>query len=295
METKEIKQRLDDLDELQESGYITENEFRIARVNTLKDCGVDVTIHSRRHEGERPRREPKSSSGCGCFLIVLILLGVVGSGVYFGASSWPENLAGAYVRQVGEWTIALREMVIPSREDLQHVPPVSSDDLEMEPADSQAPLSPDVFPRPEIPNDVSSAGSTEEAAESYESSDHFADSAPSPDGIPLPDAGVFDIVIPGMELDEEEDVIVFTPTPDPVDPEPIYEQLPWAFVSAPRARIRTVPDTTTNANMVGWARNGDRFRILNEGRGRDGLIWYNVVFEDNERRGWISSTLVRLE
>ncbi|MDR1621114.1 MAG: SH3 domain-containing protein [Synergistaceae bacterium] len=103
METKNTKQRLDDLQELLQAGYLTENEFRVARINALRENGVDIVIHgSRKPEVKRVREEEEEEPrgcGCGCLLAVLLVI-VIGAGAVFFASKWPEFLGGSYLRTV---------------------------------------------------------------------------------------------------------------------------------------------------------------------------------------------------
>ena len=104
MEAKNAKQRLDDLQELLQAGYLTESEFRVARINALKENGVDIVIHNsgsgRRHRGERTETR---GSGCGCFSIVLLLI-VIGIGVVFFIPDWSSRLEEFY-ETVREWTL----------------------------------------------------------------------------------------------------------------------------------------------------------------------------------------------
>ena len=107
METKNTKQRLDDLQDLLQAGYLTDNEFRVARINTLRESGVDIVIHgSRKPEARYPREEEEEEpKGCGCFLIVVLLI-ALGIGAVFFVSIWPDRLGGSYVRAAREWASA---------------------------------------------------------------------------------------------------------------------------------------------------------------------------------------------
>ncbi|MDR1979969.1 MAG: hypothetical protein LBQ42_14660, partial [Synergistaceae bacterium] len=104
METKDTKQRLDDLQELLQAGYLTENEFRVARINALRESGVDIVIHTRKPETKHAREEEEEEEprGCGCLLAFLLAL-AIGIGVVFFVPDWPDRLGGAYVRTVREW------------------------------------------------------------------------------------------------------------------------------------------------------------------------------------------------
>jgi hypothetical protein len=106
METKNTKQRLDDLQDLLQAGYLTESEFRVARINTLRESGVDIVIHgSRKPEAKYPREEEEEPKGCGCFLTI-VLLAALGIGAVFFAFIWPDRLGGPYVRAAREWVSA---------------------------------------------------------------------------------------------------------------------------------------------------------------------------------------------
>ena len=91
----DLKRKLDDLNELLSQNYITDSEYAIARENVLADAGIDIVP---RMEGPivrdnvrpfRQRREPRSNSGCGCFLVFLLLL-VAAAGCLLAL---PEDIA----------------------------------------------------------------------------------------------------------------------------------------------------------------------------------------------------------
>jgi hypothetical protein len=67
------------------------------------------------------------------------------------------------------------------------------------------------------------------------------------------------------------------------------------YISVTRARIRSSPDTSTNRNVLGWGRSGERFAVLEEGTGRDGAKWYRVRSESGDTTGWVSGALLRME
>ena len=80
----EIKQKMDDLAELRRLGYVTDEEYLIARENLLLDMGFDIVP---RVGGLRdqvviaaPRR--RRGCGCGCFLTLLLLLIAAVGGVF---------------------------------------------------------------------------------------------------------------------------------------------------------------------------------------------------------------------
>jgi hypothetical protein len=60
-------------------------------------------------------------------------------------------------------------------------------------------------------------------------------------------------------------------------------------------RIRSTPDTSTNDNVIGWGRSGDRVLILEKNTARNGGVWYRIRYEEGGKQGWISASLVTLE
>ena len=91
----EIKRKLDDLNELLAQNYITDSEYAIARENVLSDAGIDIvprmesTVGNSARDSIRPltpRREQRG--GCGCFVMLLLLL-VVAAGCLFAL---PEDI-----------------------------------------------------------------------------------------------------------------------------------------------------------------------------------------------------------
>ena len=109
--------------------------------------------------------------------------------------------------------------------------------------------------------------------------------------------------IPSVEVEAEAvtdigtaglDVTVFE-MQTPVSADLRNEDIGRGSITARNARIRSSPDISTNDNVVGWGHAGDRFTVLEEGAGVDGSKWYNVVYENGSKSGWISGSLVRLE
>ena len=70
----------------------------------------------------------------------------------------------------------------------------------------------------------------------------------------------------------------------------------WGVVSvrSTNARIRSTPGVSSNDNVVGWGRNGDRVQIVGE-ETINGTSWYNIRYAEGSKQGWISGTLVTLE
>ncbi|MDR1376091.1 MAG: SH3 domain-containing protein [Synergistaceae bacterium] len=348
METKNTRQRLDDLQDLLQTGYLTENEFRVARINALKESGVDIVIHGPRkseakhlHE-EEEEGEPK---GCGCALTALLLV-ALGIGVVFFVSSWPDRFGGSHVRAAREWMLdqwssfflddapsgPLPDPVIQRNAPLPAVIVVVSDDEAANPA-----LSPDSLPfspgdSPPPSSDIVSEAQVSEAqvsearasgtqtattvtpafepASSYSLLEPPAGPLAARVSLPTLDARIFSL--PDIEFSEvnvsesvtaeEPDVIIVEPSVTPQAPAPSFQRraeredsLRRGIVSGRSVRIRSEPDTSTNDNVVGWGIRGDRFLVLEEGFAKDGSRWYRVRYEEGDKQGWISGTLVTLE
>jgi hypothetical protein len=290
METKSVKQRLDELEDLLESNYITENEYRIARVNILKEDGVDLVLHSRPQEAEprRSRADRSGCGGCGCFLTLSLLTILIGAGFFFAAPGWPQRFGGDYARRTREWTVELWEGLFGLKGS---VAPVLSPSLPLSSDPLEAVTSLVSMEAPVVSMEAPVSSETVPSA-----------SQPFPDGgvLPLPSVTVFDVVIPGNVRPAgekpKETIIEISSTLSADPPDFEKEALRQGFVSAYRARMRDKPDTSTNTNVIGWRRKGERFSVLGERKGRDGNKWYRVRFESGERReGWISSTLVTLK
>jgi hypothetical protein len=320
METKNTKQRLDDLQDLLQGGYLTENEFRVARINALRESGVDIVIHggSRKSEVKHSREEEEEESkGCGCALTVLLLL-AIGIGVIFFVSSWPDRFGGSYVRTAREWmsdrwsgffsdapsgpipdpvsqrNISLPAVVVVVSDDEVANPTPSPDALPFSSGDASAGLSsPDAVPEAQVSETAVSPAPLEP------STDPLAGrvSLPSLDAriFSLPDIEISEVNVSESVTVEEPNVVIVEPeTPAPTaarEGTPLRQ----GIVSGRSARIRSAPDTSSNDNVVGWGSWGDRFSVLEEGFGRDGSRWYRVRYEEGEKQGWISGTLVTLE
>jgi hypothetical protein len=341
METKNTKQRLDDLQDLLQGGYLTENEFRVARINALRESGVDIVIHggSRKSEVKYSREEEEEEpKGCGCALTVLLLL-AIGIGVVFFVSSWPDRFGGSYVRTAREWmsdrwsgffsdapsgpipdpvsqrNISLPAVVVVVSDDEVANPTPSPDALPFSSSDASASLSsPDAVPEAQVLETAVSPAS-EVPAFSVSGPEPSADplagrvSLPSLDAriFSLPDIEISEVNVSESVTVEEPNVVIVEPSETPSAPTPVSEPqrsvraarggapLRQGIVSARSARIRSAPDTSRNDNVVGWGSRGDRFSVLEEGFGRDGSRWYHVRYEEGEKQGWISGTLVTLE
>ena len=94
-----VRKKLDELKELRQENYITEEEYAAARGNALLDAGFD--IESRTGIGARflhipPQREieERKNGGCGCFLIVLLLIVIILGGIFALSEDTLKTLPG---------------------------------------------------------------------------------------------------------------------------------------------------------------------------------------------------------
>jgi hypothetical protein len=133
-ESKDTKDRLDKLKELYAGGYVTEDEFKVARVNILKEGGLDVVIRqSPRLPCLEEDDEEQKNVGCGCFLAAFLLAAFIVLSVSFlAAPYWPNRFGGAGARAAREWFTAKGASFIDGlfagASDSAQVPdPVSSD------------------------------------------------------------------------------------------------------------------------------------------------------------------------
>ena len=274
--TKSTRDRLDEVRELYKDGYLTENEFMVARINILKEGGIDVVTRLQ-HAYRRPLQEEEEDSkggGCGCFLIALLLTAfIVLSMAFFAAPYWPERLGGAEARMAREWFTAKGNELVGRffRES------------STEPA-----RIPDPVPTYDERSEEDFSGVTEPDSTHIISETEPPDAADEPVTMEPPAP-----VAPGTG----PDTIMEIQMPVPVELNVGFnaENAVRGYITVPNARIRSAPDTSTNDNVIGWGSSGDRFTILEEGSGGDGSKWYNIIYEDGSNHGWISGSLVRLE
>ena len=88
-----VRKKLDELKELRQENYLTEEEYAAARGNALLDAGFDTAPRSGAEA--RSRRAPlqggesgeKKGGGCGCLLILLLLIVLL----FVGVIALPED------------------------------------------------------------------------------------------------------------------------------------------------------------------------------------------------------------
>ena len=315
VQAKSTKSRLDELTELHNGGYITEFEFKTARVNILKEGGMDVTTRQQQYAHRpayREEEEDSKSSGCGCFLMMLLLAFLVLGVSFFAAPYWPERFGGATAMAAREWAtdrgMELRDRFFGEPAPLiHHVPdpipvpaPPEDERREEDPSNAIEPEPSYYVPEAVQPEDGESAiippapplpvtPRAETGGIALPSLDTHILSLPlgTAEANPLTTEADPQIVETGVSAAETP---ISAPVAEPVPENPIRGR-----VTAANVRVRSTPDIATNNNVVGWAREGDRFTVLEEGTGRDGSRWFYVVYDTGNRRGWTSGSLVRLE
>ncbi|MDR3230606.1 MAG: SH3 domain-containing protein [Synergistaceae bacterium] len=119
MESRNTKQRLDELYDLLKAKYITESEFRIARANIFREGGIDISSHQ---DGENEEEEvyfdepEPRGRGCGCFLAVVFLLVSIVIGTIAAVPEWPDNLGGQHARTARAEMLRLWNAMFPPDE-----------------------------------------------------------------------------------------------------------------------------------------------------------------------------------
>ena len=312
METNDIlakstKDRMDELSELCKAGYVTEYEYKIARINVLKEGGIDVVNQLQHTHRPQYQEEEESKSGCGCFLLTLLLTALlVFTVAFFAAPYWPERFGGVAVMEARDKFTAkgteLIDKVYSYFIGLTKVPdPINTAQPENAPLDVVEPALP--AEPTEQSNDVvdSTTPALDVDVDTHIPSPPSGSAEPDVSDVETTTTPVAAVEQTSTEIGAaEEDIYLVEqpPIPDEFDQAnstavPVGYDLRGS-VTVNNARIRSAPDTSANNNVVGWGRAGDRFTVLEEGTGRDGSKWYNVVFEDGNKRGWISGALVSL-
>jgi len=301
---KSIKDRLDELSELCKAGYVTEYEFKIARINVLKEGGIDVVNQLQHTHRPRYQEEEESKSGCGCFLLTLLLTALlVFTVAFFAAPYWPERFGGATVMEAREKLTAKGTELIDKVKSyfisLTRVPdPINAEQPVKAPLDVAEPA------LPAGPTEQQSSTAVGSATPALDVDVDVDTNIPSPtSGSSEPDVSAVEATTapavaveqPSAERDvAEADTAVPEQPPVPAALDQVNSTAVPAgndlrgSVTVNNARIRSAPDTSANNNVVGWGRTGERFTVLEEGIGSDGAKWYHVVFADGSKRGWVS-------
>lgn len=276
----QTKQKLDELNELRQQNYISEEEYAAARANILLGAGFDIiprTDSAPTPFYAPPLKEKEEKSGCGCLFVFLILLIVLVGGVF----AMPDDLLKKLPGLDG---ILEYEQVQTARLTLHRF---IDDLLGGQTQELPAPPSPDrssTEPVIAVP-EVSSEKSDLPKARSQNASENS-----------VPTVSLSVTAEPQAPIEEEA-----TPSPDllqatvgskgelpDMDMEPVKSSV-WGN----SVRIRSTPDRSDDSNIIGRARKGESLTILEEITNEGGMKWYRVRMDHGDREGWVSANLVR--
>lgn len=307
-----VRKKLDELKELRQENYITEEEHSAARENALLDAGFDIV--PRTGPEARFRRAPlqeresgeKKNGGCGCFLTLLLLIVILFGGIV----ALPEDtlkllpgldrVFGLEMVQEARRTVlqfiddlmgrpqAQKSPVLPqedgvdrvSSESVVAVPEPHSERGEdgMQPPpkheDKPAPVGP--AEKDVLENHKDVLENHEEEREPQAEREASGDTAASADSDAAP---------PQAAADADDE-----PSDDePSDTANSVRSSVWGN----SVRIRSTPDRTSDGNIVGRARKGEELTILEETTNDDGERWLHIRMDQGDREGWMLARLVR--
>jgi hypothetical protein len=285
----EVRERLDELQELLEENYITESEYAAARTNVLLEVGVDIAVRSRAESQRMYRLEARSRRAgagrdYGRFLLPAILVaGVLACAVFF---FWTLTEGGLFSpRRNGVSSLLPPPTSAAPGKPVPPVPPalLAAEDLGEESGDEDG----EVFVFSPASEDPEPAAAEPEASEPE---------ALKPEALE-PKAMKPEAVKDSADSAAPEAPVL--PAESVKKPAAGNRALPgWAVVSVRRVRIRAAPDTSAD-NVLGWALKGERFAVLKEAPGRDGSKWYNVRYEkiggESYTEGWIKASMMEPE
>jgi len=291
-----VKKKLDELRELRQDNYITEEEYAAARENTLLDAGFD--IESRTELGARflhipPQREieEKKNGGCGCFLILLLLIIILG-GIFALSEDTLKTLPGLDrvfgIEMVREARRTVHQFVddLMGRPRAQESPVLPTEDradrVSMEPAVAvpEPPSERDGMPSPPKHEDNPAPAEPVEkdVLENYAEDRRLqAERGASGDTAASADS---DTTPPQTAADAND---------EPPDTANSVRSSVWGH----SVRIRSTPDSTSDGNIVGSARKGEELTILEETTNRYGERWLRIRMDQGDREGWMLAKLVR--
>jgi hypothetical protein len=269
----EVKQRLEELQELLEENYITESEYAAARTNVLLEVGVDIVVRPRAEQKRMSRLEARSRRAgagrdYGRFLIpALLVAGVLACAVFL---FWMLAEGGLFAPR--------RNAPSPSLLPLPSAAPVGSALPDAGGLDEERELEDDGIL--DVLGELGELGVLSSASEDAEPASEDSVGSILPETSVLSPGAKETAEAPGLPAGESEETVSDEKS-----------ALGWAVVSVPRVRIRAAPDVSAD-NVLGWAYKGERFAVLKEGPGRDGSKWYNVRYEKIGKEGWIKASMM---
>lgn len=300
-----VRKKLDELKELRQENYITEEEYAAARGNALLDAGFDIVPRTglearfRRPTLQEGESGEKKNGGCGCFLILLLLIVILFGGIF----ALPEDtlkLLPGLDRVFGlEMVQEARRTVLQFVDDLMGRPQAQespilptedgADRISMEPAVAvpepsserdgvQNPPKHEDNPTPAehvekdvLENHKDALENHAEEGEPQEEQEASGDTAASADSDAAPPQAA--------TVSDDE----------PSDTANSVRSSVWGN----SVRIRSTPDRTSDGNIVGRARKGEELTILEETTNDDGERWLHIRMDQGDREGWMLARLVR--
>ncbi len=293
-----VRKKLDELKELRQENYITEEEYAAARGNALLDAGFDIVprtgLEARFRRPPLQERESgeKKNGGCGCFLILLLLIVILFGGIF----ALPEDtlkllpgldrVFGLEIVQEARRTVLQFVDDLMGRPQAQESPVLPQEDgadrVSMEPAvavpeppserdEVQNPPKHEDNPAPAEPAEKDVLEDHAEEREPQEEQEASGDTAASADS---------DAVSPQAAAVSDD---------EPSDTANSVRSSVWGN----SVRIRSTPDRTSDGNIVGRARKGEELTILEETTNDDGERWLHIRMDQGDREGWMLARLVR--
>lgn len=274
---EELKQRLEELQELLEERYISESEYSAARANILMELGVDITTRPRAADPRRMQRlevhsrkkAAKRSNSRYFWITTCLIVGGLGCAALLF------------------WALSGSSLFRPQRDSSASLLPLPS-------AMAREPASPswlDIFEDEDSEESLSGGSVSEDSGGSASGGSAPSEMSASADMTASTETAR---AAEGAEnISAEEPAI--TEAPQAAGSESETAILGWGVVSARRVKVRAAPDMTTEDNVLGWAAKGERFAILGEDPGQDGSKWYNVRHEKIGRESWIKASMMTTE
>ncbi|NLL36740.1 MAG: SH3 domain-containing protein [Fretibacterium sp.] len=263
-----VKQKLDELYDLLQANYISEEEFQAGKRNILRNAGLDISDRCYDHDDEPVRRPPRESRttppprkqgrgcGCGCLSSLLLLILILAGAIL----SLPEDLVKELPRLeklfgeqhvhaarqelrklLDKWLGSESPELPPMLQESRDVLPlaVPAPPISQEPIPPTPPISPDGESEPQKPSEQSRE-------------------------------------TPDPKLDALSDI--------PKSPRTVR-----AFIAVSSARLRPNPGSK---RILARAVKGDPLIILEEATDEDGALWYRVQLERDGKEGWLSGAQV---
>ena len=295
-----VRKKLDELKELRQEDYITEEEYAAARGNALLDAGFDIVprtgLEARFRRAPLPegKSEEKKNGGCGCFLILLLLIVILLGGIFALPEDTLKLLPGL------DRVFGIEKVQEARRTVLQFV-----DDLMGRPQAQESP----VLPPEDGANRVSMEPAIAVPEPPSERGGDGMQTPPKHEDNPAPaepaEKDVLEDHAEEQEPQEEQEASGDTAASADSDAAPpqaaaVSDDEPSDTANSVRSsiwgnsvRIRSTPDRTSDGNIVGRARKGEELTILEETTNDDGERWLHIRMDQGDREGWILARLVR--